>query len=218
MEEAFRAGMAKMTKPEKAWIRDREGKEQAILKAAMTVLAERGFSKFGVNAVAKGAGCDKQLIYRYFGGLEGLADKIGEELADWIGREVSPDTRTDSYAETVADLLGKFSEALLANDLVRQIVIWELAESTPITVRLSAARSRALSDWISRTLKTAPSPSPRVDAPAINAILIAGVQHLVLAERSSGSFAGLDLDEAGRRRVRAAIRALCRSAYGEGEI
>ena len=56
--------------------RNRAGTERAIFIAARTLLAEEGFQGFGVNAVARRAGCDKQLIYRYYGGLNGLIDAI----------------------------------------------------------------------------------------------------------------------------------------------
>ncbi|HCV71491.1 MAG TPA: TetR family transcriptional regulator, partial [Agrobacterium sp.] len=63
--------MISADKPEKR-IKDRAATEKAIFEAARSLLAEEGFQGFGINAVARRAGCDKQLIYRYFGGLEGL--------------------------------------------------------------------------------------------------------------------------------------------------
>ena len=35
------------------------------------------------------AGCDKQLIYRYYGGMDGLVDAIGGELARWFGADAA---------------------------------------------------------------------------------------------------------------------------------
>jgi AcrR family transcriptional regulator len=69
--------------------RNRARTEAAILAAAEMLLAERGFTAFGVNAIARAAGCDKQLIYRYFGGLDGLAEAIGRKLAG-RGQQTSP--------------------------------------------------------------------------------------------------------------------------------
>ena len=50
--------------------------EQKILQALGQVLLEQGFPAVGINAVARQAGCDKVLIYRYFNGLEGLLPGI----------------------------------------------------------------------------------------------------------------------------------------------
>jgi len=44
---------------------------------------ENPFSGFGINAPARRYGFDKQLIFRDFGGLEGLIDAIGDDLAGW---------------------------------------------------------------------------------------------------------------------------------------
>ncbi len=53
-------------------IRDKEATKQRLIDAVGKILAERGFQNIGVNAIAKEAGVDKVLIYRYFDSLEGL--------------------------------------------------------------------------------------------------------------------------------------------------
>ena len=70
--------------------RDRVATERSIVDAAKLVLAEDGFQGFGVNAIARRAECDKQLIYRYFGGLEGLADAVGADLALKLADDLTP--------------------------------------------------------------------------------------------------------------------------------
>ena len=70
--------------------RDRAATEEMLVKAAREVLASDGFQGLGINAVARQAGCDKQLIYRYFGGLDGLVDAIGTEIADDLRRSLQP--------------------------------------------------------------------------------------------------------------------------------
>ncbi|RYF74795.1 MAG: TetR/AcrR family transcriptional regulator, partial [Cytophagaceae bacterium] len=52
--------------------RNRAKTTQRIIDAFEEVLAERGLQAVGVNRVAEQAGVSKVLIYRYFGGLEGL--------------------------------------------------------------------------------------------------------------------------------------------------
>jgi AcrR family transcriptional regulator len=61
---------------------DRTRIEEAIIAAARAMLVEKGFGGWGVNAIARAAGCDKQLIYRYFGGLDGLAEALGVAIAE----------------------------------------------------------------------------------------------------------------------------------------
>ena len=46
--------------------------EKRLLEAVSHIVENDGFTKIGVNRIANQAGCDKVLIYRYFGGLDGL--------------------------------------------------------------------------------------------------------------------------------------------------
>ena len=71
--------------------RDREATKARILGAVGVVLARDGFGAVGVNAIAKEAGVDKVLIYRYFGGLPELLREWGASGRFW---------------PRVADLLG----------------------------------------------------------------------------------------------------------------
>jgi AcrR family transcriptional regulator len=197
--------------------RDRDATEHAILEAAKAVLAEGGFQDFGVNAVARRAACDKQLIYRYFGGLDGLLDRIGAELADWMNRSLRPLAalgRPASYAELAERLMLGFLEALRASPLVQRIAAWELSENSPRTRRLAAARSKAMTDWV-RDVRGDLAPPAGVDAAAANALLIAAIQHLVLASATTGQFSGLALrSEADWERVRETVRRAARALYG----
>ena len=49
--------------------RDKEETKMRIVTAVGRQLAKGGFRDLGVNSIAKEAGVDKVLIYRYFGGL-----------------------------------------------------------------------------------------------------------------------------------------------------
>src|SRR3990167_678198 len=63
--------------------RNREQTAARMVAAVGEVLARDGFSGVGVNAVAKQAGVDKVLIYRYFGGLPQLLQAYGRSGDFW---------------------------------------------------------------------------------------------------------------------------------------
>jgi AcrR family transcriptional regulator len=194
--------------------RDREATERRLIEAARQVLGEGGFQNFGVNAVARRAGCDKQLIYRYFGGLAGLLERIGKELAGWLGARLPPPPAGSDYAGIVEHLVLAYLDALRSDPLMLRITLWELAEPSAELRGMSEARSIAIGRWMAKMRGNATAP-PGVDAPAINALLIGAVQILALSEKADGRFAGLDLSHpAGRERLRAAISHLFRAAYG----
>ncbi|OYU70274.1 MAG: TetR family transcriptional regulator [Alphaproteobacteria bacterium PA2] len=170
----------------------RDQTRERILDAAKRVLAETGYASFGVNAVAREAGCDKVLIYRYFGGLEGLAEAMGDSLSFWLPQG-SPVTTGTSYAESMRSVLAGYLAALRQTPLVKRILSWELLETNELTTRLGAAKSISIRNWFQNLKARTDGPPPGIDAPAINAILIAAAHHLALREDNDGAFSGLDL-------------------------
>jgi len=198
--------------------RDRDATARAIVEAAKLVLAEDGFQFFGVNAIARRAGCDKQLIYRYFGGLDGLADAIGADLAAELTLELTPfsaETRPQSYAELMERLAFSLLDLLLRNRLMQQINAWESAMASPLVQRLVEARSHRLAQWM-HEMRGSLAPPAGIDAPAINAMIIAGIQQLVLSSTASGAFAGVAIKtDADWTRVKGAISAMVRAIYAE---
>lgn len=196
--------------------RDREGTEKAILSAARQVLAEEGFQGFGVNAIARQAGCDKQLVYRYFGGVDGLIDAIGADLANWWQDRLgaSPEqAKPATYADLMDRLAIGLLDALRADPLVQKIIAWEVSDPSPQVARLTAARSKGMLQWIVAQRGDL-VPPPGVDAPALNAFVVAGIQHLVLASSTAGQFTGAPLKtDADWDRMRSAVRSLIAAVY-----
>ena len=195
--------------------RDRARTEEAILAAARSLLVEKGFGGWGVNAIARAAGCDKQLIYRYYGGLDGLAAALGTDIARETEKALAavPVPEITSYGALVAALIDAQIDLLCSHPVMQRIIAWELSEPNELTQAFAAARSRALMAWFSG-IRGEFVPPPGVDAPAINAIMIAAVQQMVISSAAIGQFAGMPLAEpADWARLRSAVRQLVLAAY-----
>ncbi|MBX7483805.1 TetR/AcrR family transcriptional regulator [Qipengyuania qiaonensis] len=195
--------------------RDRSGTERVIVAAAKRVLAEQGFSAFGVNSIARAAGCDKQLIYRYFGGLDGLIEVLGREMSDQFGDMLGPiDPATCvTYSDFIEHMLLQLLRALRQSELLLRIAAWEIADASPITRKLAQVRGAALAAWVKDQRGPIAPPTDR-DVGAINAALIAAVQHLALSAHAIGEFGGVRLaDEADWSRVETAVSTLVRATY-----
>lgn len=195
--------------------RDRSRTEEAIIAGAREVLIEKGFGGWGVNAIARAAGCDKQLIYRYFGGLDGLAEALGTDVALETERALAevPTPHVASYGELIAALIDAQIHVLRHHPVMQRIVAWELSEANSLTRAFADARSRALMGWFARIRGDLVAPAG-VDAPAINAVLIAAVQQMVISGAVVGTFAGMPLQSpADWDRLRATIRQLVIAAY-----
>lgn len=210
--------------------RDKAETKARILAAVGKLLAESGFKRLGVNAIAREAGVDKVLIYRYFENLPSLLQTFGKEgnywmtVAELIGDESanhagsldasSPDADplADSLAEWMALLLTRFLHDLQARPITQEILRWELLEGNELTRELAQVRDRMATESLEFLEEKCSFPPDR-DIPALSAVLIAGIVYLVLRTKVSPSFLGIDFSSpSGWQRIEAAIATLVQAA------
>jgi AcrR family transcriptional regulator len=192
--------------------RDRSATRGRILEAAARLLAGKGFGELGVNAVAREAGVDKVLVYRYFGGLPELLAALAERPEFWPVTAQGPGAGGD--AETWArDMLTALFRGLRARPLTAEVLRWELVERNQLTDRMAEARERAGLEALAR------APLDRalaalLDAPAVAALLSAGLIYLVLRSKTADAFLGVDLrGDEGAARIERAAASLLHAAF-----
>jgi AcrR family transcriptional regulator len=200
----------------KAQPRDRDATRERILAAVGTLLAREGFSGLGVNAVAREAGVDKVLIYRYFGGIEALLDTWGRAVlgaARSAARpEVDPGAPVESTADRAAAALLAFARSARENPQALEVMRWELVEDNALTRRLAGLRESAgLADLASVGLDG--ERARALDLPALAAVLSAGLLHIALRARTAPSWLGIPIrTERGWARLEHAAATLVRNA------
>jgi AcrR family transcriptional regulator len=198
-------------------VRDREQAELRLIEAGFETLAAEGLAGFGVNAVARRAGCDKKLIYRYFDGPEGLLAAMGRSSGAALAAALEPHLAppAPSYAALIGRLALALLHALRADPRARQATLVALAAPEAAAAPFRAARAAAIAGWFGRARGGLAEPAG-IDAPALNAVLIAAVEALALA--AGGGHAGLALaSEADWRRAEAALLSLIEGAYGPAD-
>lgn len=186
--------------------RDRPATEAAIVAAAERLLLRDGWTSLNVNTLAAEAGVDRKLVYRYFDGLDGVVEALAGRLDLWLGETLAtrPPVAATTYRAFVRELLLGYLHALKSSPLILRLVAWELSQDTPLLRQLERARSAVLQRWTAERRPDLPLP-PQGDVVALNVVLLAAVQHLALAAATRGQFAGVTLDDAGWRRIEAAI-------------
>ena len=197
--------------------RDRGGTQQKIIDAAYDLLAKNHDALPGINAIARAAGCDKQLIYRYFDGVEGVFAAVGEVAALRFATALMaymPPTPT-SYAALVQALLAGLIAVYRSDPSLAGIKRSEL-QFGPALGGMGATRAKVLSDWMAPHLaKVNMPPAEGVDRGAINALFIGAVESAILASYSSGTFAGMSLmGDADWNRLQASLQQLVLAIYG----
>ncbi len=189
--------------------RDRAATEARILAAVGEVLARDGFGGIGVNAVAKQAGVDKVLIYRYFGGLPELLKTWGQSGRFWPGiDELLGDDAAAFLALPVAERYARFMEhfidGLRARPLTLEILAAEVLERNALTAILEAERE-AWGEQAARLLG-GPGFARRPELQGLTILLISGVQFLLLRSRIR-IFGGIDIQsDAGWAAFKASVR------------
>jgi AcrR family transcriptional regulator len=163
--------------------RDKEETKARILAAVGKLLAESGFKQLGVNAIAREAGVDKVLIYRYFENLPSLLQTFGKEGNYWITVEELVEKQTDVDTESLSDwmvlFLTHFLDDLQKRPITQEILRWELQEGNELTHELATVRDRVATESLEFLHQKCFFP-PDKDIPAIAAVLIAGIQQYIL--------------------------------------
>ena len=197
--------------------RDRAATEARILAAVGEVLARDGFGAVGVNTIARQAGVDKVLIYRYFGGLPELLQAWGDSghfwprVADLLGPEPQALLALPA-AERWATFFDHFIDELRRRPLTLEVLAAELVERNELTAILESERE-AWGQEATRTLGGAEF-AARPHLQGVTLLLVAGVQYLLLRSRRIRVFGGVDLrSDAGWSQLKQSIRALARDAF-----
>ena len=192
--------------------RGRAATEKLILAAVGEVLAREGFGGIGVNAIAKHAGVDKVLIYRYFGGLPELLKAWGDSGRFWPDvRELLGPKPHEFLAlpapERYARFFEHFVDGLRARPLTLEILAAEVAERNELTAILEIERE-AWGEEAARILGGKEF-NARPELRGVTLLLIAGVQYLLLRARKIRIFGGLDIQgEAGWSALKASVRSM----------
>jgi AcrR family transcriptional regulator len=197
--------------------RDRASTEARILGAVAEVLARDGFGAIGINAIAKQAGVDKVLIYRYFGGLPELLRAWGASGNFWprVADLLGPDPQALlalPAAERYARFFEHFIDELRRRPLTLEILAVEIVERNELTAILEAERE-AWGEQATQVLGGAEF-AARPHLKGVTLLLVAGVQYLLLRSRRIRNFGGVDLQgDAGWLQFKQAIRTLAGAAF-----
>src|SRR6185312_10112768 len=105
--------------------RDRETTRNKLMDAVERIAVRDGFEACGVNAIAQEASVDKVLIYRYFGGVDGLLSAVVAERAAWP--DAAPLGDGGSPGSALSAALIDQVRRIRARPLAQHAVAWEAA-------------------------------------------------------------------------------------------
>lgn len=180
--------------------RNRDATREALIDAVGNLIESEGFGALGVNAIAREAGVDKVLIYRYFDGLPGLLAAFGErgdfwwEVDDLIGEHL-PDPKEGDLAGWLSLVFRRHVTYLRHHPVTLNVLAWELSERNPITEALEQVREQRGRDLMRHVLLktgTDSSDTMRYIGPVMT-MLQAASDHLVAHSRLQRTYGGIDV-------------------------
>lgn len=190
--------------------RNRERTEQEILDALKQQIREEGMLRTGINAVAKRANVSKELIYRYFGGMEGLFLTMMRNQDYWTRGDGVPspaEVNGQSAGSIILMMLRDQMNSLRANDVVQEVRRWELLEPDETRQKLAKRRETVARRFIEDVAHK--SNHDDIDIPAVTGLLLAGVLYLTLRSKTEDHFLGVPLrTERGWQRFSAALETI----------
>jgi AcrR family transcriptional regulator len=157
--------------------KDRFETRATILRSAAELIAAHGVRALGVNVLAEAAGCDKVLIYRYFGGLDGVLEALGAERMLWPRVEIEKeggDASDASLAEALQSVVLEEWAAISGDALLLQAATAELGDDNALGRAVAAQRAERHSEIIS-LLRTTHRVPPYVDLDSLLELLSAAV-------------------------------------------
>lgn len=189
---------------------------ERILQATATLFAEKGVDQTGINAIAERADFNKVLIYRYFGGWNGLVEAyvrqgfylsfIDDRRLATIPAANTPDQRAQHWQSVLVGIAQELHDRPATRALIR----WEMANpQTELAHRIAHLRNAAFSSLLTRLV---PSGNCGEKASAMVALLWGGLAYLALSSEGQEDLINRPIGQpAGWQQIEQAINCLARS-------
>ncbi len=189
-------------------IRNKQNTKEKLIKAVGKVVASVGFQQLGVNMVAREAGVDKKLIYRYFQGLEGLVAVYGQTIEFWPNAEelLGPDKgliKEMPPDQLIALFFKRYLRAILSRPHTLEILAWEAIERNQLTKGLEEVRVKTALEFFELMEQ---EPPEEIDLTALVLFMAGAVNFLAVRSRIHPTLGGVDLQsDAGWGRIEKTI-------------
>ena len=171
--------------------------EKRLLEAVSRVIEDEGFTKIGINRIARQAQCDKVLIYRYFGGLDGLLvawakqyDFYSFAYSEFINQ--IEQAETSNLGEIIKAVLLKQLEYFKDKQLMQELYVWELSGNS--SFRAIQVEREKNGYKLQLELEKRLGDSCR-DCNFHITIIIAAINHIILFTRQYNMFNGIDFSK-----------------------
>jgi len=178
-------------------IEHKRDSEIKLIKAVSTIIEDEGFARLGINRIARTAGCDKVLIYRYFGGLEGLLTAWAKENDFYTSAyerfyEEIQTTDQSRLRELTKKVILEQLHFLRDNAVMQELILWELTGHSKFVILqdIREKNGHKLQQLFNDVVRVKSE-----DAGLYITVLITSIEFIILYTRQYRFFNGVDFTE-----------------------
>lgn len=186
--------------------RNRAATTQRIVEALEELLAQGGIDGVSIASLAQKADISKVLIYRYFGGLEGLFDyylRLGRVVPHYsvaLLEQIQPLNPADLGPLWSGQALQLFRR-VRASRAAQQLLKATVRKASPLPDVISRAQDDELTQMVGQLAFV-----EGTDYQATSAVLLGALSHLTIQAKQNRPMIGIDLrSEDGWQRIEAAV-------------
>lgn len=174
--------------------RDREKTENAILDAVGRLILRDGLSGVGINALAREAGVDKVLIYRYFGDLDGVYSAYAEHGDFWWTVEdmLEGIDEIGSLADALKTGMRRHAAEMQKRPVTLAVIAAEPSNRTPLVVALEEVRERRSLELMAEIARRFAAPKG-TDAAVLTGLLAAAIDYLIARAQKIRVYGGVGI-------------------------
>ena len=172
--------------------RDREATERRLLDTIGKMIAEDGFEKIGINAIATQSNVSKILIYRYFGSVEGLMAAYIKQYDFWLNFPLEYPNREELPLFVKRMFQGQI-EQLRNNPTLKRLYRWELSCNNDMIVKLREQREKVGVNLVKKVSELTGHPQNEIAVMA--SLLTASMTYVVMLEDFCPIYNGIPLNE-----------------------
>lgn len=170
--------------------RDRELSEEKLINAIGESIEEVGFEKLGINQIAQKAGYSKNLIYRYFGSLDGLIYAYMKKHDFWTNTAAEK-PETSDIKKYLKKLYRRQIAYFRTSTAYKRLRRWELSADKDIINEIRVQREKngmLFIDIMSHYAKI-----DKKQICAITALVDAGITYLAMFEDRYHVYNGINI-------------------------
>jgi AcrR family transcriptional regulator len=171
-------------------MKDKNLTKRKLIDAVGEIINSKGFRAVRTSSVARIAGVDRKLVYRYFGNLNNLTETYIIENDYWMLfsdqlKKLLNEAKTEESGIIISGILQELFKFFLQEKEMQNLILMELNGGNRMMQSIHNARESLGQDFLEIT-----DPhfiNSTVNFRAVSALLVGGIYYIILHTRSNGN-------------------------------